>query len=475
MAIANGAARERLPFWRAVLFSLAGFPVQGAIIGLAVYLPPHLTSVLGVPLAVVGTAWATVRLLDTAIDPLLGAAMDATRTPIGRYRPWMAAGIPLFMAAIGLLFFAPAGIGQAYLMGALIVYYLAYSILFLAQPAWGATLVRSYDERSWLYGLIAAVGFAAMIAVLAIPIAADALGRSRDAVHLIGAFLLVVGPLAIGAAVLATPERINPDHHHDRLRLRDFLIVLKNKDLLRLYAAQITMTLGPGWMSSLFIFFAKDFMRFTEAQASILLLVYIVAGLAGAAAAAKLATRIGKHRTLMVTAAVYALGLPVVLALPKGVVLAAVPIMLWCGVAGAGFDQTIRSMLADVADEVRLEQGRERTSLIYALNTLAGKLASAFAIGLTFPLLQWLGYQPKLGAANAPGAIRALGLTFVSGPIVFVALGAACMIGWRLTAGRHAEIRAALEARDAEAALRATGGEPAAGVAAAGKSGVAPA
>jgi hypothetical protein len=32
-------------------------------------------------------------------------------------------------------------------------------------------------------------------------------------------------------------------------------------------------------------------------------------------------------------------------------------------------------------------------------------------------------------------------------------LGAACMVGWRMTAGRHAEVRAALDARDALAAL----------------------
>jgi Na+/melibiose symporter-like transporter len=102
---------------------------------------------------------------------------------------------------------------------------------------------------------------------------------------------------------------------------------------------------------------------------------------------------------------------------------------------------------------VRLAEGKARTSLIYALYSLAGKLANAFAIGLTFPLLQRLGYQPKLGLANSPEAIRSLGLTFVSGPIAFVILGAACMIGWRLTADRHAEIRTVLEARDAEAAL----------------------
>ena len=45
-----------------------------------------------------------------------------------------------------------------------------------------------------------------------------------------------------------------------------------------------------------------------------------------------------------------------------------------------------------------------------------------------------------------------IGLLFVSGPIVFVSLGAACLIGWKMTAQRHAAVRAELDLRDASIA-----------------------
>jgi Na+/melibiose symporter-like transporter len=457
--VAGGApqAAERLSLWRAILFGLAGLPLAAASTAFLIYLPPHLTSQLGVPLAVVGGSWALVRVIDIVVDPVLGLLMDGTRTPLGRYRPWMAFAAPIFMLGLWMLFFAPVGITQAYLVGWLLVLYVALSILSLAHPAWAAALARSYDERSRLYGVMAAVAIASVIAVLAIPVVGGLVGADGGAVHAMGWFLVIATPISIGITVLATPETINPNHRHEPMRLADFPSILKKRDLLRLYAAQFSMMLGPGWMSAVVIFFCKDYMHFTTGQASELLVVYIAAGLAGAPATAKLAQRIGKHRTIMVVAAVYSAGLLTVLLPPKGVVLAFVPIMLWCGFAGAGFDMTIRSMLADVSDEVRLEEGKARTSLIYALYSLAGKLANALAIGLTFPLLQRLGYQPKLGLANSPEAIRSLGLTFVSGPIAFVILGAACMIGWRLTADRHAEIRTALEARDAAAALGVEG------------------
>ena len=174
--------------------------------------------------------------------------------------------------------------------------------------------------------------------------------------------------------------------------------------------------------------------------------------------------RFSKHRTLMVTTTAYSLGLCTVMLLPKASVAWAIPMMFWQGFMAAGFDLMIRAMLADVADEVRLEQGQEQLSLIYALNALAAKIASAFAIGLTFPLLARLGYNATAGAINTPDAIHSLELAYIIGPIVFVMLGGACVIGWKLDAQKHADIRRQLDERDAVYAeapiLESLSGEP---------------
>ena len=216
-----------------------------------------------------------------------------------------------------------------------------------------------------------------------------------------------------------------------------------------MFLAQMALTLGPGWMSALYIFFFRDSRGFDGGQLSILLGIYIFAGIAGAPATARAAMRFGKHRTLMVTTTAYSLGLMTVLLIPKGSMGLAAPMMFWCGAMASGFDLMIRAMLADVGDEVRLEQGREQMSLIYAINTLAAKIASAFAIILTYPLLDRLGYVPALAGRNTPQAIHNLEMSYIIGPIVFVMLGGACVIGWKLNAQRHGEIRAELERRDA--------------------------
>jgi len=337
----------------------------------------------------------------------------------------------------------------------------ALSILALAHPAWAATLAKGYNDRSRIFGIMAAVAILALLVVLSIPVIAGRRGLGdTGAIHAMGWFVILLSPFAIGLAIVFTPERVPPRHRSDTgFRLGDVLLVLRRTDLLRLYAAQMAMTMGPGWMSSIYIFFTRDYMGFSQAQASMLLLAYVLAGLAGAPFTAWLSTKIGKHRTVMAIAVAYSVGLLTVLLAPKGVLLGSVPVNLWCGFAGAGFELTLRSMLADVADEVRLDHGKDRLSLIYSLNTAAAKLASAGAIIVSFRLLAGFGYLPKLGHANTPDAIRGLGITFVAGPIACVVLGALFMIGWKMTAEKHAAIRIALEARDAEAALGGADGE----------------
>jgi Na+/melibiose symporter-like transporter len=209
-------------------------------------------------------------------------------------------------------------------------------------------------------------------------------------------------------------------------------------------------------MSAIYLFFFTDAWGLSVQQASILLAVYIVAGIPGALLTAAVARRIGKHRTLMVATTAFSLGLLAIFITPKASVLAGLPIMIWEGGMASGFGLMISAMLADVGDEVRLRQGKSRTSLLYAVNALAAKIAAAFSILLTFPLLAALGFNPAEGAVNTPAALDHLTAAFIFGPIVFVMLGGACVIGWRLDARRHEEIRLALDLRDAE--LEAAGG-----------------
>jgi Na+/melibiose symporter-like transporter len=343
---------------------------------------------------------------------------------------------------------AKAGIGEGYLVIWLLVLYLGTSISGLSQGAWSAMLATDYNERSRLFGITSMVSVVANVVVLAIPILPLGLTEAGD-VQLMGWLTIGLTPLCVGLVAWRVHEPIAADVHTERFPLADYLAIARKPEILRLFFAQACLTLGPGWMSALYLFFFKDILGFSVAVSSGLLILYIAAAVVGAPTTAWISARFSKHRTLMVTTTGYSLGLCTIFLLPRGQFFITAPVMLWCGFMASGFGLLISSMTADVGDEVRLDQGRQRMSLIYSVIGLAGKIAGAFAFALSFGLLAAAGYNAKEGAHNTAAAIQSLEYIYIFGPIFFVMLGGACFIGWKLDAHRHGEIREALDARDA--------------------------
>jgi len=441
--------KGRLPSRTLLAYAAPGLTQGMLSIATTIYLLPFLASHLGVGLTAIGGAFFTVRLIDVGVDPVLGQLMDRTRTPLGRYRLWTLIGAPVLMLALYRLFMAPRGIDQAYIVVWVLVLYVGTSINILAQNAWGATLAPDYHERSRVFGYANIAQVVGSVVILAAPIMVSRMGKSDAwAVQSMGWLIIVTTPILAVVAACFTPEHIRSNARSPRIDFREYWVLVAKPDLVRLFLAQAALTLGPGWMGALFVFFFRDAMGFTVAQASLLLGVYGVIGLVGVPLTVPAAGRFGKHRTLMFTTTAYSLGLCTVALIPRGSVAMAMIPFAWCGAMAAGFNLMVQAMTADVADEVRLEQGKERTSLIYAVNALAAKVAYAVSIIVAYPLLKAFGYNPAEGAVNTASAIHGLTLTFIVGPIVFVMLGGACVVGWNLTAERHADIRRRLEAMD---------------------------
>jgi Na+/melibiose symporter-like transporter len=447
------AARRPLALSTIMAFAATSLPLSAMTIAISVFLPKYFASNIGISLAAVGSAFAIVRLIDIPLDPMLGMVMDRTRSPWGRYRLWTVIGTPILMLAVYMLFMAPPGIGTGYLIVWLLVMYLGFSILHLSHSAWASTLATSYNERARVFGVMTAVGVVGSATVLLTPLLLNQLGKTEaQGVQGMGWFILGLTPLAVALVVWRTPERIAPEVHGNQFKLKEYLSLVTRPEMARILLADLCLALGPGWMSALYLFFFTDSRGYTAGQASILLLVYILAGFAGAPLMGRLATRISKHRAPIVATTGYSLVLVSLMAIPQGSMLFGIVPMFIAGFFAAGFTVLIRAMTADVSDEVRLEQGKERAGLLFALTTLTNKVAGAFSIFLTFQVLARTGYDAKAGAVNTPEAIHSMELAYLIGPIVFVTIGGACFLGYRLTAERHAEIRRQLEERDASLA-----------------------
>jgi glycoside/pentoside/hexuronide:cation symporter, GPH family len=432
-----------------IAFACAYIPFAALQLSVAVQLPRFFASSLGVG-AAAGGVFFLVRLIDIPVDPALGLLMDRTRTRFGRYRPWLVASAPVLILALYMAYQARPGVGVPYLTLWLLILYLGMSFLLVGGNAWASTLASTYGGRSRIFGAQSAMGVAGAASVLAIPIFAAVQHLSEaDGVRLIGWFMMGLAPLCVLIALLRTPERITADGGGRAFRLADYAALLVRPNVVRLLAADFCVVLGPGWMAALYLYFFEDSRHFGVAAANILLAIYILAGFVGAPAAAWLANRISKHRALMVTTTGYSLTLIVIFLLPKGQFAVMAPAMFIAGVFAAGFVVLIRSITADIGDEIRLETHRNLAGLLYALTSATTKAAAALAAGLTFTILGLVGYDFRPHAHNGPDQILGLELAYVIGPIVFVMLAGACFIGYRLSAEQHAEIRRQLDARDA--------------------------
>jgi Na+/melibiose symporter-like transporter len=446
---------------RLFAFSLPGLPIGALAVALSVYLPRYYASHIGLSLVAVGGAFGVVRLVDMCFDPFIGLAMDHTWTRLGRYRLWLLCSAPLLAIPVYMLFLAPVGAPLAYLIGWLFIYYLGTSVIALSHASWASVVASRYNDRSRVFGTVQFTSTFAATAVILV-----ALALAKDSVHAtqaMGWFIVIVTPLGILMASVFTPERITAEHSTEKITLRDYWEMMTWPEMRRIVAAAFCLTLGPGWMSAMYLFYFHDSRGFSFQVSSALLLLYIFAGLFGAAGLSWLATRIGKHRTLMVASTLYSLGLMILNFLPKGALIPAAIIMFLLGFVAAGFVLLGRAMCADVGDAIRLAKGKHRQSLLYALMTSVEKIASALSITLTFTILALVGYQAKEGAHNTPAAIHNLELVYLLGPITFVMLGGACYIGYKLDHKRHAEIRGELDARDgaigAAAVLATMGGD----------------
>jgi Na+/melibiose symporter-like transporter len=438
----------------ATLSAFAASCLPYAALGLPVYvtLPEFYASHVGVSLASVSLIFLIVRLADIVVDPVLGMVIDRTSTMWGRYRVWMAIGAPILMLSTAMLFFVGRGAGATHLAVWLVVMYLGYSISLLSQMSWAAILSPDYDQRSRIYGFWQVANILGVLAVLLIPVGAQALGHTYvEAVRMQGGFIVGLLPVALLVTFVFTPEprNVTPPPHGG---LGATLALIAKPVLRRLLLSDLLLGAARGLIGVLFFYFFEQGRGFEREQTSILLLVYFVAGLVGAPLWAMLATRIGKHRALAVASVYFAASFAAAtLLVPAGNFPAALAAIFGTGLAFGAADLLLRAMMADASDVIRLEAEADRTGLLFSILNATSKMGYAVSVG-AFAVLEWIGFDPKPGAVNDPGVILGLQWLFIAAPVVLLLISALVLRLYPLTPERHAEVRRQLAARDGEAA-----------------------
>lgn len=434
-----------------VLSAFVGPCLPLAAIGLplAVVLPNFYATYVGLPIGLTGLAFVAVRCLDIGVDPFIGWAMDRTRNRFGPYRTWFTLGAPVLMLAAAMIFFVRPGAGFGYLFAWLLVLYLGFSVCTLAQLAWGAALAPGYDERSRLYGWWQAGNIVGVLTALAIPTAVLGLklGGFVLGVRALGGFIVASLPLTLLLALVLAPDPRRGDEPPAG-GLSAWLALFRRSAVRRILLCDLLLGTAPGLMAALLFFFLEFVKGFARGQSQQFMAAYFIAGLIGAPFWSGLAVRIGKHRALMAASLVFAAVYAVVGFLPARDYPLTLAGFFVAGLPYAAGLLLTRAMMADVADEVRLETGDDRTGLLFSFLSFTTKAGYAISVG-SLMLLGAAGFDPH--GHNGPRALLMLQVLFIAAPTLLLLLAVWPLAGYPLGPKRHAEIRAALEAKGAAA------------------------
>lgn len=429
------------------IFKLAAFSspaITMAALGLpiVIFLPP-LYAEAGLSLTLVGSIFMITRFFDVATDPIFGILGDRINTRWGRRQPALLASVPILMLGVYLVFFPGSSASSSGLLAALLVMYIGWTMFTLSHTAWASELSSDYNVRSRIMGTIHFFGLSGSIIVLLLPVILDYLSveaAMRDRAAIMGWFILLSMPILTGAAVLSTAEPARAAH--TPLPWRQALgSILRNKPLRSLLAIDLLLGIQGGINGSVHFFFVGKVLDMPQ-YASTYLIVLFVTGLACVPLFVQISYRLGKHMTLAIAVFTTAVGTISLFFIPPGAFWITFIMFMFVGVNIGAKDFLLRSIMADVIDKDRVETGVDRSALYYSMLTLTAKIGLAASVGIIYPMLDWVGFDPA--GVNDESTLTGVRLVVASSPTILLFLSA--FLIWRFPLGRkeQEELRAQL-------------------------------
>jgi glycoside/pentoside/hexuronide:cation symporter, GPH family len=437
--IANPNAQDRLGATRIFSYVLLALPLAALGMPIVVHLPQYYASKeVGLGLAVTGVIFSVMRIFDVAIDPITGYWSDRWQTPFGRRKPMILIGAPILALGIWMVFVPGGHVGVPYLCFWLFVMYLGWSMTVIPHLSWGAELSPDYNERSRIYGWVQVSTLVGFIGVLIVPAILEH-GKASQAVQVtsmaIFAIAFLVPSVALCLGLVPEPP-VKLKTHAPMLPTLKFL--LKEDSIRRVMSVDLIESLNQGARGAMFFFFARLALGQPK-WAGTLLLIYFVSGVIFIPGWIALARKIGKHRAL-VWCYVYGIATGFLMFLIKpGNLTEAMVVLIITGVSYGAPAFLIRAMMADIADADTAEHGAERAGLMYSFLSLTSKFGIGAAVGITFPILAWMGFDPQ--HVNAPTAIENMRLLFILMPIALAAMTLSIMLGYKLDAAKQQRLR----------------------------------
>ena len=447
------ARATSLKRWQRGLYGVPYLGYSIATLPVVAFIPAFYASERGLSLAAIGLMIALTRVTDAVTDPLVGWFSDRLRTPIGRRKPVILAGLPLLCLSVWMLFVPPETVSLSYVFVWTALLYLGFTLVDLPFKALGAELSPYYDERAELAGWREGLGFLGTVIglIAAASVALSGAGGLGDQLFIMALIAIIATPLlfTLTLSVLREPDIVE-ETNSGLSAFSKVRIIWRNgpfRSLLLLSFVMIATEFGASALKALI--FEHIFLR--PELFPVVLLAELVAMVLSIPFWLWLSRRYSKHQAIafaVIWGGFISLAIPV---LGSGSLIVFSYLSILKATSLGAITVLVNGMAADVIDIDAARTGETRTGVYFALWGMVNKGAVAMGVLVATNIPGMLGY-----ASSEAGAVGTWSLVWTYGLLPafgFLAV-APVLLSWRLTRERQDRIRAAIERRAQRAALR---------------------
>ena len=450
-------ARAPLTLATLLAYSLPAVAVNFSFVLFISYVTKYAVDVLLIAPVVMGVIFGAGRLWDAIVDPILGVWSDRTEHSWGRRRPWIAASaIPIAVTG-WMVWSPPASLEGTQLIAwttfAVFAFNLAVTVFYIPHQALGAELTTDTHAVSRVFAWRQAAIYIGMIGCLVFGM--PALMRSSDPRGLATTFALVSGVVIVVTILISVALLREPVGNRRRGGASNLGIardVWRNRYSRSLLAMVAIEHVGTGASMVVAPFLIQYVIGMRERTGDIFMF-YVGSSLLSLPLWVWLARRIGKKATWFVGLTLGITGYACLFFVGPGDLRWMQMVVTLTGTSSACGNVIAQSILADVVDVDELETGERKEGAYYSTFTFLLKASSGVMAMITGFTLTYVGFVPN---DPAPSELVRLAIKSLNSlpPLVSLLIGAIMLIGFGLTAEKHAEVRRALDVRRATTAPR---------------------
>ncbi|WP_275556305.1 melibiose:sodium transporter MelB [Mixta sp. Marseille-Q2659] len=393
------------------------------------YLMFYYTDVVGLSAAFVGSLFLFARIWDAVTDPIMGLIVDNTRTRWGKFRPWILIGTiinSLVMIAVFLNHELEGVWLYVYASVSYVLWGMTYTIMDI--PYWSIipSLTSDKTEREKIVVVPRLFASVAWLIMGAFGLKAiDWLGDGETAVGFVRVSIAIAIFFIISAlvTVINVKDVVDVKVRKEKIKLKDVMVIIGQNDQLK---ALIGIVLSFNMAMQLAGGFAIYYFTYAIGNKDLFPVFMMLSGaaeIAGLVLFPKLAQKVSRPMVWKLACLFPLLSCGVLLFsgifMPESHVLVGIS-----GAAlkfGSGFALAMSTvMLADVVDYGEYKMGIRSESVIFSVQTMLVKGASAiagFLIGLGLALT---GYVPN--EVQDESTIMGMRLLMIGIPFLLVCL-----------------------------------------------------